>query len=218
MPSGVPVPPPPDFTVLTPTVEPWPAGQPFVRVFNHTCAPTAFNPGTGVADPRGRFHFFTDLAGRVVPILYGGRPEEVALAETVFHDVPVQGLGRTVQASSLASLSITTLRATRDLRLVELHGWGLRRLEVMPEQLTATGSATYAETGAWARALHAALPHIDGLLWMSRQFNSGEALVLFGDRVDERDLEIVESPLPLRLGPGRQKVDRAANLAGIAVV
>jgi hypothetical protein len=204
--------------VLTPTVEPWPAGQPFVRVFTHAYAPTAFNPGAGGADPRGRFHFFADAAGRVVPILYGGRPEEVALAETVFHDVPVQGPGRIVQASSLDGLSITTLRATRDLRLVQLHGWGLRRLEVAPEQLTTTGPATYAETGAWARALHAALPRIDGLLWMSRQFNRGEALVLFGDRVDARELEVVEDPLPLRLGPGRQKVNRAANLARIAIV
>jgi hypothetical protein len=212
------VPAPPDFAVLTPSVTPWPAETLFHRVFAHRFAPRAFNPGAGVPGPRGRFHFFSDAAGLVVPILYGGESEDVAIAETVFHDVPVQGAGRIVQESKLNGLSITTLRATRDLQLVELHGFGLRRLQVRADQLTDTESITYPHTVAWARALHATLPSIDGLVWMSRQFNARKALVLFGDRVVERHIEETEAQLPLRFGGGRQKVDRAANAARIAIV
>ncbi len=53
---------------------------------------------------------------------------------------------------------------------------------------------------------------------MSRQFNAARAIVLFGDRISVGTLEVVAPPLPLRLGRGRDLVDRAANAAGIAIV
>lgn len=62
------------------------------------------------------------------------------------------------------------------------------------------------------------MPDVDGLLWMSRQFNAGRALVLFGGRVAETLLEVTQTPLPLLAGPGRSKVERAANAARIAIV
>ena len=203
---------------MPPTVTTWVAGAPFDRVFRHAYAPTAFNPGRGAPEPAGRFHFFADERGDVVPAMYGGTPEDVAIAETVFHDVPVRGAGRIVQESTLEPLSIARLRATRDLRLVELLGHGLRALQLRPEELTATEPNTYRGTVAWAAALHAAMPDVDGLLWMSRQFNAGRALVLFGGRVAETLLEVTQTPLPLLAGPGRSKVERAANAARIAIV
>ncbi len=218
VPPPSPVPPPPDFSRLVPLEETWPAWQPFVRVFAHKYPPQEFNPGRGAPDPRGRFHFFAGPGGRVVPALYGSDQEDGAIAETVFHDVPVEGPGRVVFESRLNGLSLTALRPTRDLRLVQLHGFGLQRLEIRPKNLTDTESSEYPRTNAWAQALHAALPHVDGLLWMSRQFNSAKALVLFGDRVAAGVLEMVAPPLPLRLGRGRDLVDRAANDAGIGVV
>jgi hypothetical protein len=53
---------------------------------------------------------------------------------------------------------------------------------------------------------------------MSRQFNSEQAIVLFGDRVDETDLEVVVPGVPLRTGPGRTILDRVANAAGVLIV
>ncbi len=196
----------------------WPAHQPFVRVFAHQYNPTEFNPGSGTASPRGRFHFFAAESGQVVPVLYGADQPFAALAETAFHDVPVRGPARVVFESRLAPLSIVTLQPQRDLCLVQLHGFGLRRLSIRATNLTDTEAAAYPRTTEWARALHAALPDIDGLVWMSRQFNSSPALVLFGDRISASDLTVTEPPVPLFAGRGRDLVDRAANAAGIAVV
>ncbi len=217
-PSSSPVPDPPDFTAPTPLTEQWPAAQEFVRVFAHKYHPTEFNPGSGVPSPRGRFHFFAAAPGRVVPILYGADQPFAALAETVFHDVPIRNPGRVVFESRLAPLSMVTLKPLRDLRLVQLHGFGLRRLSIRAANLTDTEAAEYPRTTEWARALHAAMRDIDGLVWMSRQFNSAPALVLFGDRVRSTDLAVAVPPIPLWTGRGRDLVDRAANAAGIAVV
>jgi hypothetical protein len=213
------VPPPPDFRRVTPLFHAWPAGEPIVRVFNHDHLPNAFNPGKG-GGVRGRFHFFEDSAGAVVPALYGSDQEDGAIAETVFHDVPVRGDHRVVLESRLAPLSIVTLFPARDLRLVELLGFGLQRLEVRAEELTSTEASEYVSTLRWAAAIHAAFGDVDGLVWMSRQFNAARALVLFGDRVKsvELEIELVAPPIPLAFGPGRIRLDDAANRAGIAII
>lgn len=211
------VPSPPDFRRVTPLIHAWPAGEPIVRVFNHAYPPNAFNPGTG-GGVRGRFHFFEDSAGVVVPALYGSDQEDGAIAETVFHDVPVRGDHRVVLESRLAPLSIVTLSPARELKLVELLGFGLQRLKVRAEELTSTEASEYASTIRWAAAAHGAFDDVDGLLWMSRQFNAARALVLFGDRVHSSDLDLVAPPIPLAIGPGRIRLDDAANRAGIAII
>jgi hypothetical protein len=53
---------------------------------------------------------------------------------------------------------------------------------------------------------------------MSRGFNAQRALVLFGDRVAAVDLEPVpETREPLAAGPGRERLERAANRASIVL-
>jgi hypothetical protein len=47
----------------------------------------------------------------------------------------------------------------------------------------------YPQTRIWARAAHTA--GYDGIGWMSRRDNSARAYMLFGDRVQESDLEVV---------------------------
>jgi hypothetical protein len=211
------VPPPPDLRRVTPLFTTWRRGDPIVRVFNHDYAPNAFNPGTA-GGVRGRFHFFDDSAGAIVPAMYGSDQDDGAIAETVFHDVPVRGAARVVLESRLTPLSIVTLTPKRDLRLIDLFGFGLRRLEVRADELTSTESADYPATVLWAKAFHAAFADVDGLAWMSRQFNAAKAVVLFGDRVAAGDLQPLAPPLPLAFGPGRTRVDSAANRAGIAIV
>ncbi len=44
------------------------------------------------------------------------------------------------------------------------------------------------------------------------------AIVLFGDRLERTELEIVEPPLPIAWGPGLEQVQRAAEEAGILVI
>jgi hypothetical protein len=187
-------------------------------VFDANYLPNAFNPGADPPEVRGRFHFFSGLDGAIVPILYGSDRGDGAISETVFHDVPLRGSLRTVPESRLDYRSLVTLRPKRELRLAQLLGHGLRRLGIRAANLTDTEAIEYPNTVAWAKEIHATFPDADGLLWMSRQFNAAKALVLFGDRVEDTDLEPVSVPQPLRLGPGRTQVEQAANEAGILII
>ena len=71
----------------------------------------------------------------------------------------------------------------RDLQLVNLTTDGLHRLKVPKAELVASAPIDYLDTARWAQALHWQYPAIDGLLWMSRQRDRDQALVLFGDRI-----------------------------------
>lgn len=163
---------------------------------------------------RGRFHFFSDDRGVTVPILYAADTDDAAIAETVFRDVRSGGR---VSRSRLAGLALVRLTFQRELMLVELHGYGLKHLHLHPNDLTSTAPTEYAHTVAWAKALHAAAPAAQGLVWMSHQFNSSRALILFGDRVAE-DTLTAGRPMPLSFGAGLNVVERCANEAGITIV
>jgi hypothetical protein len=214
---GAEVPDPPDFRTTSPLIGEWPRGLDIARVYDPRYPLDAFHPGER-DEVRGRFHFFIGRSGRRVPVLYGAQGHDAALAETVFHDVPIHARTRFVPARRFEHLALGVLRPTRPLRLVELFGHGLDRLRLRPENLTATEADAYPRTVDWARALHHALDDADGLVWMSRGFNAERALVLFGDRVAAVDLEPVpETREPLAAGPGRERLERAANRAGIVL-
>ncbi|MBA2672037.1 MAG: RES family NAD+ phosphorylase [Gemmatimonadetes bacterium] len=212
------VPAPPDFQTVTPLFHVWEQGEPIVRVYSSSFRENEFNPGRSGAGVRGRFHFFPDAAAKLVPVLYGSDLEDGAIAETIFHDVPVRGAVRTVAESRLDEAAIVTLEPRRDLELVEQLGFGLRRLQLEPGDLTATHPTEYPRTVLWAQALHQTFADIDGLVWMSKQFIAARALLLFGDRVRQADLAVARPAMPLRAGSGRKLVDEAANRAGIVIV
>jgi hypothetical protein len=123
---------------------------------------------------------------------------------------------RFIRRHQLNDLALSAVIPKRDLALIELFGHGLRRLQVTAEELTLTATAEYPRTVAWARRLHQSTPAADGLVWMSRQFNAAQALMLFGDRVAQRHLEARE-PLALSRGEGLALVEAAANAADIAI-
>ncbi|HET9212293.1 MAG TPA: RES family NAD+ phosphorylase [Thermoanaerobaculia bacterium] len=175
---------------------------------------TELNPGYG----SGRFHPFTDSRGQAVPTLYGSSCLEGALAETVFHGVPIRGRGRYLRSSVLKTYLVSVVMPRRDLRLVQLHGFGLRRLGLSRSELIDSDPSQYERTVRWAAALYAWSQEIDGLVWVSRQYDTSRSLVLFGDRVRREDLEVAEVPLPLGKGIGLKKVQRAAEQAGIAIL
>lgn len=210
------VPDPPDPSSLKPLTETWDPGRLLIRCHKSDYGATEFNPGN--LKRRGRFSPFPGAKGRLVPFLYGADSEDGALSETVFHDVPVRGPGRTVSRSQLRTMLLSILAPRRVLTLVQLTGYGLDRLEVSRAELIESEADQYERTAAWARALHARCLDADGLVWMSRQHDSSRALILFGDRLAREDLEVVEPPLPLYYGPGLEKVQRAAEQAGIAVL
>lgn len=201
---------------LDPLLTTWEAGKEFHRCYELSRRPWDFYAGDDTH--RGRFSPFVPEGGTgPLPVLYGAGDFDGAVFETVFHDVPIRGVRRVSYAKLLHRL-VTTLVPTRDLTLVDLTSEGLRRLELAPDELTTCGAPRYQETAAWARALHAHPHRVDGLLWVSRQHNTSQALVLFGDRVGVGDLALAPTvPLTLGAGAGLDAVCAAANRVGITI-
>ncbi len=211
MSSRVPDPPPP--TSLQPLLFTWERDRPLVRCHSARFGPAGFNPGIGI----GRFHPFKDANGDVVPTLYAAETLDGALAETVFHSLPVRGPGKKVRKVALRSLVLSNFACHRDLRLAQLFGFGLRRLGVSRLMLIEVAKRQYARTAAWARALHACDQLIDGLVWVSRQNDGTRSVILFGDRVSTSSLRSLGDSMPLNDGPGYDAVLNAADQAGIVL-
>jgi hypothetical protein len=199
---------------LDPLVETWPGGQAIVRCHDSRFGATELNPGRG----QGRFHPFQDAHGLDVPTLYGASHFDGSLSESVFHNVPVRGRGRSIRRGALKPMLMSTIATRRSLTLIQLHGHGLSRLGVTRSELIESPPRFYARTAAWAAALHSRLREADGLIWVSRKFDTAFALVLFGDRVRRADLFVVEAPLPLYDGHGLARVRQSAERAGITVL
>ncbi|MFY9819905.1 MAG: RES family NAD+ phosphorylase [Thermoanaerobaculia bacterium] len=212
MSSRTPDPPLPDL--LHPLVYSWRKGRYLIRCHNTLFEPTSFNPGMG----SGRFHPFEDADGNVVPILYAAEHPDGALAETIFHDVPVRGFAKRIPKSVLDPLVLSALSPSRNLKLAQLFGFGLRRLGVTRRELIEASKKQYPRTTAWARSLHHCDEKIDGLVWISRQHDGVRSIVLFGDRVPSSALRSVGISLPLHNGPGYDLVRSAADRAGILIV
>jgi hypothetical protein len=199
--------------VLDPLLEPWPAGTPIVRCHGPRRHEREFNPTTHLA----RFRPFVH-DGEIVPTAYGANDLIGAVSETVFHEVPVRGSKRRILRGEIERWVWCEVAPTRDLTLVSLHGAGLRRLQVTHGELIECDASHYAETVPWADALHDVDPAIDGLCWRSRQHNDSLALILFGTRVGEGDLQVVRAAESLSLKPGGDVLYQFAEAADIAVV
>jgi RES domain len=164
--------PPDPFDPATATL---PEGHLLYRVLSATRTAADFNPGLG---SRTRFGFF---GKPVVPIMYAADTEEAAIAETLLHDIPVEG--GLLPYDQYATKVLVRLKVTQRLHVGVLHGTGLRRLKVTAAELTSSPASSYATTVCWAEAAHKT--GLDGLVWMSRQCNDTKAYVFFGDRCAE---------------------------------
>ena len=136
----------------------------------------------------------------------------------MFHDVPVRGTKHVPRATLRRKLAIT-LTAPRDLRLADLTGFGLRRLGATRAELIDSDPRSYPHTATWAHGLHAHREYLDGIQWVSRQYDTALALILFGDRVRETELDVAPTtiPMPLALGLGYANVQDLADQADITI-
>jgi RES domain len=207
------VPQPPPASDLDPRIHEWEAGRPIVRCHSVRFGASRFNTGAGP----GRFRPVRRKS-RIVGTLYGAEDDAGAISETAFHDVPVRTGPPLVRLSALTSMVISTLTARRALRLASLHGHGLRRIRASKAELIESDADRYPALAAWGQALHDCPAMPDGIVWRSRHYDDAYALVLFGDRVRDRELELVEPPLPLALGRGLERLYVLAERAGITLV
>jgi hypothetical protein len=167
-----------------PEIETLAAGHLLYRVFTTSRTAVEFNPGVGGPT---RFCFFGQPA---VPIMYAADTEDAAVAETLLHNIPVDG--GLLPYDDYSRKALARLKVTRDVRLAALYGLGLRRLEVAPEDVTSSPASTYADTVRWAEAAHEI--GVDGMVWMSRLCNSVKAYVFFGDRCDGAKTAFAQDP------------------------
>jgi len=218
----VPVRPPPD--PFDPLTHVWPAGEDIVRIHDVQYEPNVFNPSPAP----GRFRPVYGASGRPVPTLYGASGFGSALSETVFHDISPTS-ERAVPFTEIERLLRSIVVPRRDLVLIKLLADGLTRLRVRNAEIVDVDDAGYQGTRLWGQACFewraADGGAADGIVWMSRQFNSERAIMLFETlgrpaRVSKGALEvrIADSYQPLALPPLLDQVYDCANRADVTIV
>ena len=96
-----------------------------------------------------------DAAGKVIPTVYAGATLDCALMETVFHDLPfAAGPKMCSKTSHVAGKVYSQLTLSRDLALIDLSVISLHKLGISRKDLIECDGSQYAETRAWALALH----------------------------------------------------------------
>lgn len=172
----------------------WPASQTIHRIHPDEYAPDAFHPGPG---GNARFSPIRDAAGDAIPTIYGGTTLECAAMETVFHDVP-HGPGlKSVAKRKLRKHHYSRLQPAADLTLADLGSIALRKIGIPRVDLIDSNKDIYPQTRAWAEAIHAQCPDVQGLGWVSRQDDSARALILFEDRLPPDLFSSVEAPVDI---------------------
>jgi hypothetical protein len=202
-----------------PLLEVWPAGQPLYRVH------PILHPANELfaTDRPARFRPLRAAAGEIVPMLYGAASEEAALAESVLHDVAPRG-PRAIAFESLVPIGLACLIPQRDLQLAMLHSTGLDRLRLRNAGLIDTLPSRYRDTLPWGQALYDHPLHLDGIVWMSRRYNSVRACVLFGSTTSDRRVENSDLVLDtarsfptLGFGEGYELVVAACSAADVLI-
>ncbi|MFM9968565.1 MAG: RES family NAD+ phosphorylase [Burkholderiales bacterium] len=190
----------------------WRAGKQLFRVHDTCYAASQFND-SGKGD--ARFSPLRSASGKIVPTLYAGQTRSSVLMETVFHDVPTPASDYILDIDDLNGLVMSSIAPRRTLRLLALTSIGLRRLGEAKTRVIETPSSDYPQTRALALAWHDAYRHADGMLWMSRQDDQARALVLFGDRVGEKEFDIFENKIPVDESPRFEELIATAQSIGI---
>jgi hypothetical protein len=153
--------------------------------------------------------------------MYAGLSQDVALAETVFHDVDPSLPAAGVFVSDLDLLSMCRVIVTRALRLADLTDSGLRHMGLSDDQLVHGLPVVYPTSAQWAIAIHdwhARDPsrRVDGLFWESRLSMGDYCFLVFGTRVLRADMS-ASGAMGLGHSAGYTIVSRFADRIRVAV-
>lgn len=199
---------------VDPLIDELAAGTELTRVYDRRWSATSFNPAEG----RAQFRPVRDRGGAVVPTAYFGSDPETALSEVLLRGVTAlaeSGLPRRLYRHEIDGYDLCRLVLTRPVRVVRLHGAGLTRLRVLRAHVVDCDEDAYEYTAAWAQALWGSRRRPAGLVWTSRQSDSGRAYMLWEPRVSPGTLASVAAALALDREPGLDAVRRACVDAGI---
>lgn len=183
------------------------------RIHSSIFGATTFNPGSGAS----RFAPLRDIAGHSIPTLYAATTFAAAVFETIFHDIPPSALFKTVARATLKKLTYSVIRPRRALSLCGLFSADLSRWRLERANLIDTPVSRYSYCRLWAEAIHCDSPS-EGLMWISRKFDEAQAIMLFGDRLLQDDLECISSIRVTDHIPVMQQIELLARRAGIVIV
>ena len=161
-------------------------GQELHRIHSDNYGGDEFNPGL---KGNARFSPIRTTKDKPIPTLYAATTFEAAAMESVFHDVSHEPGFKQFDKNKLVDQEHSRLQVTQPLTLANLTSKPLRKLGVTRKQLIDTEKDQYPKTREWAEAIHAQYPDVQGLYWTSRQDDSAQAVMLFGDRIDDNALQ-----------------------------
>lgn len=166
------------------TIEP---GSLFHRFHLGDFHATVFN-GTG--NGRARFSPIRTADGAIIPTLYGAQTLHCAAMETIFRDLAHIPAPRHIDMRKFAGYVHSLVKVEKPLTLVDLTSKSLTALGMTRRDLIDTDGSHYPYTRQWAERIHAYATDAQGLSWISRQDDTAQAVVLFGDRVEADALSL----------------------------
>jgi hypothetical protein len=154
--------------------------------------------------------------------LYGADKLIGAISETIFHTIPADGdrlKPRTIPRTTIEKYAVSIIACHRSLRLIDLTGHGIGRtgMDITHDELITSTAAHYTITRAWAETFHQHPLKVDGFMWMSRQYNSARAMMLFDDRVEPDALFLVTDTALAGRSPMIEIIETAAMDARITI-
>ncbi len=109
--------------------------------------------------------------------------------ETLLHDLASPCANLPVDMTKLEGLARSQIVPKQDLSLLDLNPKLLKKLGITQAQLLLSEADNYVDTQQWAGKLYQDNPDAQGLQWQSKQ-HGGKAVVLFGTRLKESDLNV----------------------------
>jgi hypothetical protein len=173
----------PKRPLTDPSYETIPEGTTLHRVHPTKYGPTNFNKVFGYS----RFAHFNSQSGGLVSSLYASSTMQTAIHETIFHDIPANQTLRTVPIKDIHKRTHSVLTTKRDIKLVGLRNIPLSRWSISRKELIESSPKLYKETVLWAEAIHWDISDAEGLVWTSKQNDTDDTFLFFGDRVSEDD-------------------------------
>lgn len=158
------------------------------RVHDERFSGTAFNPCMGKAT---RFTHLSDEGGNCIPTAYAATTLDGAAYETVFRGTPNKY--QSTPRQMLDDRTVSSLSLVTDLILVPLFTPELRKWEIEAEEFFKSTNTAYVTCRALCFRVWRDNPTAQGIIWSSVQDSGAQAMLLFGDRVEQSALTLISS-------------------------
>jgi RES domain len=189
---------PPAAYAGTPALTVLPSETVLFRVHQAAYPPASFNP-----TPSHRYYGggrFDATDDDRYSYLYAGESVDVAIAETLLRDLPLDAAGvRLLPSAKVRGRRISAVRTKADMEIVSLRSGTDLGAVAQDPWLTTCDPRDYAQSRHWAHWIRAQAPAAAGCVWLSRREPGRQAFVLFGDRGAAHAMEAVTDP---RVPPG----------------